>query len=435
MVGWMNLSVRILLAGAVAALACGGGGQRHAGDEVTPVRDIPVVDASLDISSDLSDDSVRDTASVDIEDTSPPCLDACDLDTTRDDLANLDANDVPRPEVVIDVPHDCTCAPDVQDVTETGDDGCMCPTDIVTVDTGLFDPGQTEDVPDTALTDSVQDHAIDGHIDTPQDVVDPCSTAGHVCTITLGHCRSDGLEVCKPDGSGTECNAPAITIAADDDCDGKDQDCDGVPDNHYVPTPSYCGTGSCASTGWLTCAGGKTADTCAPRLPATEDATCNGLDDDCNGLTDDVTRATSKRVVLNCYEEVSHLEPLPVADCWSLLSPGSGVAPPTNTKIALQFVDASVPCDQTAGMNLCLSSAITTCTDETLLDGCISLITFEVLILGTQYRYTAASGNVQFAFDQTRDPKVAAMQVLHVPPGAMPGCTILFNTFSCPACN
>ena len=95
-----------------------------------------------------------------------------------------------------------------------------------------------------------------------------------------------------------DCNdtEPAIHPGASDaNCNGVDEDCDGVADNHYVPDtscfkPGACATGNAASY----CAGGVVTP-CATVTPVGNDTTCNGIDEDCDGTNDDgyVAMATS----------------------------------------------------------------------------------------------------------------------------------------------
>ena len=68
---------------------------------------------------------------------------------------------------------------------------------------------------------------------------------------------------------------------ADDDCDGLDQNCDGTPDDGFVP--GTCGTGACVEE--ETCVGGETL--CTPGEAAASDLTCDGVDDDCDTETDE----------------------------------------------------------------------------------------------------------------------------------------------------
>ena len=79
----------------------------------------------------------------------------------------------------------------------------------------------------------------------------------------------------------------ACTPTPDTDCDGVDDDCDGVADDDAPVTVTHCGTGGCANTGNRHCEGGQWIDTCHPGVPAGFDADCNGRDDDCDGLVDE----------------------------------------------------------------------------------------------------------------------------------------------------
>ena len=99
-------------------------------------------------------------------------------------------------------------------------------------------------------------------------------------------------------GEWQPCGDPAYTAhssdyATDDaSCDGRDNDCSGAADEDYVAAASSCGVGECAeATGELLCQlnedGDKVVvDTCDP-LAGASDELCNALDDDCDGDTDE----------------------------------------------------------------------------------------------------------------------------------------------------
>lgn len=79
-------------------------------------------------------------------------------------------------------------------------------------------------------------------------------------------------------------HGPSVDDAS---CDGIDNDCSGVADEYYVPVPTACGVGACASTGTKRCVGGKEIDSCVAGTPAASDAICNGIDEDCSGAADE----------------------------------------------------------------------------------------------------------------------------------------------------
>jgi hypothetical protein len=179
---------------------------------------------------------------------------------------------------------------------------------------GLEGDTCTPGTPSAELCDGL-DNDCDGSFD--EDFTD----LGMTCKAGVGACETTGNYICSADGSGTECNATpgtpgtegpygdhtcgdtvdndcdGTTDAGDQDCecvqtglpdnncDGRDDDCDGTPDDEYVTTPTTCGVGECTSTGQLECQGGSEVDTCIEGTPSTE--LCDGLDNDCDSSIDE----------------------------------------------------------------------------------------------------------------------------------------------------
>ena len=82
-----------------------------------------------------------------------------------------------------------------------------------------------------------------------------------------------------------ECRIRVVDVAPDD-CDGIDNDDDGIVDEDFAPGAVTCGVGACRAEGQTACVDGAIVEQCAPASPSTE--LCgNGVDDDCDGTTNE----------------------------------------------------------------------------------------------------------------------------------------------------
>ncbi len=137
---------------------------------------------------------------------------------------------------------------------------------------GAVDPDPTEDA--AALCNGI-DEDCDGLTDEGFS-----QTCGGDPPNNYGECQ-EGTQVCNSSGGGWDTCVGSITPTPEV-CDGFDNNCDGTTDEGFGTTT--CGLGVCAHT-IDNCDGGST-QTCNPFEGAgTED--CNGVDDDCDGLTDE----------------------------------------------------------------------------------------------------------------------------------------------------
>jgi hypothetical protein len=133
-----------------------------------------------------------------------------------------------------------------------------------------------------------------------------CNARSHGCPADFGCVAGPGRDHCEPlqgtcctdgdrDGYGTgalckmpDCDDtdPAVHPGAQERCNGRDDDCDGVVDNGNPGGGGACNAGQSGTcgAGTLVCTGGALA--CVPNSPATPEL-CNGVDDNCNGLVDE----------------------------------------------------------------------------------------------------------------------------------------------------
>ncbi len=105
--------------------------------------------------------------------------------------------------------------------------------------------------------------------------------AAEACSVTneLGKCF--GERFCNGAAGWSECNAK--TPAAET-CDGTDEDCDGQVDEGLQPTACSKSNENGECLGTLTC-DGPNGWVCDAPTPLPED--CDGLDNDCDGIADD----------------------------------------------------------------------------------------------------------------------------------------------------
>ncbi|HEX2880921.1 MAG TPA: FG-GAP-like repeat-containing protein, partial [Polyangiaceae bacterium] len=130
--------------------------------------------------------------------------------------------------------------------------------------------------PDTTCNNSDED--CSGEKD--EDYVSEATSCG------VGACLRAGATSCVNGGVVDSCVAGA-PAANDASCNGVDNDCNNQTDEDYVSVTTNCGVGACAATGSTSCVSGVVQNSCIPGLPAANDASCNGIDNDCSGQADE----------------------------------------------------------------------------------------------------------------------------------------------------
>jgi hypothetical protein len=142
-------------------------------------------------------------------------------------------------------------------------------------------------------------HDSDG--DGILDCVDTCGGSNDAqyvpnATCGVGYCRTTNTPSSCVAGKETACKAGTPRSSDDATCDGVDDDCDGMTDENYVPVPS-CGVGSCKTRSTPSSCASGVVIACAPAAPlSANDPTKDGIDDDCDGMIDEDACITHSEV-------------------------------------------------------------------------------------------------------------------------------------------
>ena len=196
-----------------------------------------------------------------------------------------------------------TCEPGAAtgevDVCNATDDDCdgLTDEDFVGVDT-TCGTGVCAREGETVCNDGLEEDTCP--VVTPTVAVDDCDGLDNDCdgltdedfvggetTCGDGACIGVGELLCQGGVVIDTCVADEPTPGIVDECNFIDDDCDGQTDEDFIGEPTTCGTGECENTGETICQNGAVVDTCAPLAPLTQTDDCDNLDNDCNGLTDE----------------------------------------------------------------------------------------------------------------------------------------------------
>ena len=142
------------------------------------------------------------------------------------------------------------------------------------------------------------DDDCDGNVDEGFITPDGCDIrAGNCpCSVGVGECQNNAIYVCSANRLGLECAAVAGT-PSNEQCNQKDDDCDGDVDEHpsdpskNLGQPCDVGVGECERSGQYACIALDWACNVTPNEPEAEPnangTNCNGKDDDCDGIVDE----------------------------------------------------------------------------------------------------------------------------------------------------
>jgi alpha-tubulin suppressor-like RCC1 family protein len=194
-------------------------------------------------------------------------------------------------------------------------------------------------------------------------------------TCAMGACAAMGSTSCVGGVVKDSC-VGSVPAANDRTCDGRDDDCDGRIDEEYVPAATACGVGACGAVGVTSCVGGGIVDSCTPKAPGSSDTTCNGIDDDCNGDVDDGYVSVSTNCGTGACKSTGVTDCVAGAVVDSCHAGTNAPSDPTCDGVD-DDCDGKVdenyaPTPTTCGVGACAATGTTLCVSGNVQNGCVA---------------------------------------------------------------
>ena len=140
--------------------------------------------------------------------------------------------------------------------------------------------------PCTPEAPAANDATCDGVDDDCDGAIDEDSAQTQL-TCGLGVCRNEGVQFCLNGEETRRCTPLDAPADIDADCNGLDDDCDGLVDEDFPVDPIQCDDGLCNQQGIVQCINGEVRSSCRDGVAIPEDGNCNGVDEDCDGVIDE----------------------------------------------------------------------------------------------------------------------------------------------------